>query len=271
MKRRLLVLLAVLVPVLSGCAGSLSTQSPSELGRFNIQSLDEVIYCATQNEEARQLYNKGVELANKGELESAIEAYRKATELDPRFCDAMDNLGQLYRRLNKLDEAATWYRRSIEVLPNNPAPYKNLGVVYIMQRKYDEAVSMHQMLITIAPDDPEGYYGLGTVYLEKDELQLALEHLQRAEQLYAKRSSPLITDAQYTLGVVYYGLEDFKQALHYFERVYDQKRDDPFLNYSLGLCHLSESKDTEEAKKYIERARRLGVKVPEDVAQQLNL
>jgi tetratricopeptide (TPR) repeat protein len=267
-----LVLLAIVLFVLSSYTGRLPHPSQSASPQQeNIRVFDQPVYCPTQNEEARLLYNRGLELTSQGNLEAAIQAYRKATELDPIYCDAMDNLGQLFRRLGKLDEAISWYKRSVEVLPNNAVAHQNLAIVYRLQGKLDEAISEHQWLTRIDADDPEGYYGLGTDYLEMNELQLALEHLKRAEQLYAKRSSPLIVDTRHALGVTYYKLKDLGKTRYYFEQIYDQERNDPGVNYTLGLCYFFEAKDLNEARKYLKRAQELGVKIPAELVQKLNL
>jgi tetratricopeptide (TPR) repeat protein len=216
-------------------------------------------------------FNIGVTLTGKGNLEAATRAYRDAIKIDPLFCDAMDNLGVVLRRLGKLDEAISWYKRSAEISPSNPTPHQNLAIVYGLQGKLDEALSEHQMVIKIDSDNPEGYYGLGTDYLKLNEFQLALENLQIAEQLYAKRSSPLITDARHALGITYYNLKDLEKARYYFEQIYDQMQNDPGVNYVLGLCYLFEVKDPNEARKYLKRAQELGAKIPGELVQKLNL
>lgn len=229
------------------------------------------LYCSTKNGEACRLYDRSGELAEKGDLEAAIQSYRKAIELDDRFCDAMDNLGVLLRREGKLEEAISWYKKSIQVMPTNPMPHMNLASVYSVQEKFDESLAEYNTLITIDSDDPEGYYGLGSVCLKKNELPSAIENLKKAEKLYAKRSSPVIADARYLLGVAYYRLKDFAKTRFYLDQIYDQRQNDPDVNYILGVCCLLESGNVTEARKYLKRAQELGSEIPEEVRQKLNL
>jgi Flp pilus assembly protein TadD len=228
------------------------------------------VFCPTKNEEAKALYNTGVDLGKADQLEKAAQAYLKAIELDGNYCDAMDNLGQLLRRQGKLDEAVYWYRRSIGVFPNNPAAHGNLAVAYHYQGKMDEAISEYQILLKMNPDDPEGYYGLGTVYSEKGELNLAAQNFLRAEQLYSKLNSPLIADAKNALGMTYYRLRDYGKSRGYLEQIYTQKHDNRQVNYVLGLCHLREGNIT-QARVFLKRAQELGIKIPPGVKAEAGL
>ena len=58
------------------------------------------------SQEAIELYNKGVDRHNAGDLEGAIAAYEKALEIDPKFHIAWNNLG------NALNDLAATVRRS---------------------------------------------------------------------------------------------------------------------------------------------------------------
>ena len=50
----------------------------------------------------------------KNQLQEAEPLLRKAIELDPKYCDAMDNLGVVLRRLGNIEQAIEWYKRSIQ-------------------------------------------------------------------------------------------------------------------------------------------------------------
>ena len=225
------------------------------------------LYCPTDNEEAKQAYNAGRRLdPNEGKVDEARQMYLKAIELDPDYCDAMDNLGLLYRREGNLEEAIKWYKRSIEVLYENPVPHQNLGHAYLLQGKTDEAMAEYQVLLELDPNNPEGYYGLGNVYLIREDYQEAVEQFKKAEELYLKASSPYVSDARYKLGLVYYALRDCATASDYFELVYSDYADDPALNFYLGLCYLTpELNNLELARKYLLKAQDLGVEIPSDV------
>jgi tetratricopeptide (TPR) repeat protein len=60
----------------------------------------------------------GVVYAKKGRVWAALEAFRRAIELDPDLAWAPYNIGALYHRLKELQLAAYWYRRALLVEKN---------------------------------------------------------------------------------------------------------------------------------------------------------
>lgn len=272
MKRLLLAFLGMMVLAAGGYARADSPANPAASSQTPSVRYQEVhVYCPTQVEEARQHYVRGVQLGHQGDLEGAMNAYRKALDLDPNYCDAMDNLGQLHRRQGKLDEAALWYKKSIKVLPTNPVPHQNLAVVYEFQGKIKDAISEYETLTGIDPENPEGYYGLGNIHVRLEQFEPALKNLKRAEELYVKSSSPFIMDAQKLLGIAYFRLRDFENAKHYFKACYDHFQKEPMINYAIGMTYILGNRDLDEARKYIRRARDLGLKLPDELVKELKL
>ena len=264
----LIVLVAIILPACSDSPAPTSVPAvPSDV-TIRVKTVD--TFCPTENEQARRFYNDALELAEQGKLEDAKQLYLQAVELDPGYCDAMDNLGRLLRSQGKVDEAISWYKRSIKLLPNNTVAHQNLALAYGIQSKMTDAVAEYQLLVQIDPNNPEGYYGLGTIHLELKQPQEAVTQLKKAEELYTKQSSPLISDARYALGVSYYALQKWENARNYFELIYSEMQDNPRVNYFLGLCYLSpEIYNLELGKRYLRKAQELGVDLPADVLRRI--
>ena len=235
----------------------------------NIQPAE--VLCPSDNDEAIDLYNDGTSLAADGKTEQAIAAFLQAIELDPGYCDAMDNLGLALRRQGEIEEAIKWYERSLQIKPDNVVAHVNLAVAYSLQGETDKALEEYQLLVKIAPDDPEGYYGLGTTYLSLQRPAEAIPYLKKAEELYAQTASPWIVDARFQLGFAYFRSKDYQQALDYLKLVYAQMPDDPEVNYLLGLCYLApQTEDVAQAKEYLSKARDLGRTLSPELLQLLN-
>ena len=271
--KRLLIVLFVVMNLAASCYAEMDSPAtqPASPKPPDIRYLEVRVYCPTLIEEARDNYNRGLGLAKQGDLEGAVQAYRKAVDLDPNYCDAMDNLGQLNRRQGRLDEAILWYKRSIKVLPGNPVPHQNLASAYIRQGKLQEAIPEYEILIKIDPENPEGYYGLGHVYLMIDQSGPAVTHLKKAAELYAKSSSPLIMDAHHLLGLAYFNHKEYENAKYHLKACYSQLGNDPQVNYALGISYILGNRDLDEAKKYLKKSRGLGFKIPEELEKALNL
>lgn|SRR5574341_326623 len=255
----------------SGCIGLPSTAGRAAATTPTVKLGQVDIYCPTVNAQALQSYNTAVQLFYQGKLDDAKKLYLKAIELDPGFCDAMDNVGLIFRRQGDLEQAVFWYKKSIGVFPNNSTAHQNLAVTYQLQAKTNDAIAEYKLLLQINPDDPEGYYGLGVILRNQEQFQDAIAQLSKAEELYVAQSSPWVSDARYELGIAYFFQKDYRHARDYLEKAYSALKDKAELNYYLGLCYLSpDLKDIELARKYMNRAKELGVQIPSDVLQQLN-
>jgi tetratricopeptide (TPR) repeat protein len=221
----------------------LSTPAPAE------------IFCPTKNAGAEQAFDDGVRLADQGKPAEAEQSYLKAISLDPRYCDAMDNLGRLLRVQGRVDEAITWYKKSLEVLPTNRVALMNLGAAYRYRELPEEAIATYRRLIETKPDYPEGYYGLGSTLVDMGRAQEALEPLQKAAKFYAAEGSTYLLDAYHALGLAYEKLDRCDDARANFELAYTAMQDDPDLNYRLAGAYLcGEGGDPEKAVRYMDTA-----------------
>jgi predicted TPR repeat methyltransferase len=105
--------------------------------------------------EAANLHNgRGNLLQAEGRFTDAIEAYRRAIELDPAFGEAHLNLGQALARELRLDEAVEPLRRGLALHPTDLASYKRLAVLLRRLRRNDEAAAVYRAWHARDPGDP---------------------------------------------------------------------------------------------------------------------
>ena len=233
--------------------------APTEVNR----NLTSDIYCSSDIPEAVDAYNQGVEFDTAGNIDSAIESYKAAIELDPEYCDAMDNLALVLRKTGNYEEAAAWYEKSVEVAPDNSVAHMGLANTYFDLERYDEALTQYNELLRINPEDPEGHYGAGRVHFSLEEYTDAIDRLKQAEELYKEQNSPYISDAQLLIGISYVMLEEYEQGRDYLEMAYPQMPDNSYLNYYLGYAYYygDTIRDEALAKQYLLRARDLGIEL----------
>jgi tetratricopeptide (TPR) repeat protein len=243
------------------------TSIPSPIVRLNENDL----VCPSENETAQRFYDEAGGLKANGNVTEAETLYLQAIELDPGFCDAMDNLGQLLREQNKVDEAIRWYQKSLEIVPDNPVAIQNLALAYSLQGKTENALEEYEKLTEVAPENPEGYYGLGNIYVGLDQPEKAIPYFETAEKLYIEQDSPYVADAQYNLGFSHFVLQDCQETKKYLEPIYAQFSEDGGINYALGICTLTaEPTDEKAAREYILKAQELGISIPADVLNAIN-
>jgi tetratricopeptide (TPR) repeat protein len=65
-----------------------------------------------------------------GELESAVEKYRRCVEIDGQFFDGWHALGMASMKLGRFDEAIEAGRRATELRPNDQIGWTSLSLFY---------------------------------------------------------------------------------------------------------------------------------------------
>jgi tetratricopeptide (TPR) repeat protein len=257
----------MMIAMLSGCSTGKS-ESPTEINvpvEATVRSTSNAMFCHTPIKEAETAYNNAIKL-EKSDPVKAEESYLQAIELDPKFCDAMDNLGVLLRRKGDFEGAISWYQKSLEIAPQNEVAMQNIALAYSLQGQLENAAEWYAKLIETAPANPEGYFGLGNMYYKLEQPEKAIVYLKKADELYIESGSPYRSDAEYYLGFSYFMLADCTNARVYLEPIYNQFESDGGTNYVLGVCYAtSEPKNIKLAKEYIQKAQAQGIEIPADV------
>jgi tetratricopeptide (TPR) repeat protein len=114
----------------------------------------------------------------------------------------------------ELDRAIELYRRSIEAYPTAEA-YTFLGWTYSFQGKLDDAIAECKKAIRIDPDFGNPYNDIGAYLIEKNCHQEAIPWLLKAA---TARRYDNYHFAHYNLGRAYISQEMFNRAKSEFER-----------------------------------------------------
>jgi superkiller protein 3 len=197
----------------------------TEVETMNIKVVgpQQPIIAPSNNEQAMRAYTTGSKLLWENNLNEAEGYLKKAVELDPLFVDAMDHLGMVYRRQNRLDEAEAMYLKSISINDKNIVPYQNLAVVYRLKNRLNDALEMYKKMAGIDENNPESYYGIGELFYMVRDYEKAILFFDKAIELYLDQDSPVVYDAFYYKGMIYYRMNNYDEALKYLEEV--QKAD----------------------------------------------
>lgn len=74
---------------------------------------------ADARSEAKKQVEFGISVAQKGLWREAIYRWVRATELDPTYAQAFNNLAVAYEQEGELDKARQSYERALSLEPNN--------------------------------------------------------------------------------------------------------------------------------------------------------
>jgi len=74
-----------------------------------------------------------------GELDAAVEKYRRCTELAPDFFDAWHALGMALMKTGRYPEAIEAGKKTIEMRPNDQLAWSSLSLFYVRAGMIPEA------------------------------------------------------------------------------------------------------------------------------------
>ncbi|MGH9386845.1 MAG: tetratricopeptide repeat protein [Vicinamibacterales bacterium] len=74
---------------------------------------------ADQRSDAKQQVEFGIEVAQRGLWKEAIYRWERATQLDPTYVAAFNNLAVAYEREGQLEKARAAYEKALALQPNN--------------------------------------------------------------------------------------------------------------------------------------------------------
>ncbi|HEX8745615.1 MAG TPA: tetratricopeptide repeat protein [Pyrinomonadaceae bacterium] len=189
-----LCLACALVACKSGGQQAVDTQANANLSGNGVVPTQE-------QTQAQRLLNEGNELYKNDQDEQAIEAYKKAIELDPNNGEAYFRIGLAYMATGKRDEAEESFKKSVDVYEKylrtnqkDAQSYYILGQALVRLGNYQEdrakapkvyleAVAALKKAVAIEPENADMYYELGVAYNRLFQYQDAVKAFEKATEL----------------------------------------------------------------------------------------
>lgn len=122
-------------------------------------------------------------LVAEGNEPAALEAYRRALEIDPSYHAAWIQMGELLSRMNRDEEAIDALKRARGLRPTDYQPAWALARAFERVERLDEAAETLEALVELHPSRRDPYFRLITVY---DNQQKTSEALRVSRQLAAR-------------------------------------------------------------------------------------
>ncbi|MDQ1639674.1 MAG: hypothetical protein QOF62_3013 [Pyrinomonadaceae bacterium] len=134
-------------------------------------------------------------LLEEGKSSDAIDAYKIAIRLDPKFAPAYGGLGDAYFNTGKWEEGLAAYKEQVRLEPNSAEAQYNLGYAYNAMGRHGEAFAPLVKATSLDPSYAEAYYGIGYAYLRGTDFEKSISFFKSAIRLQADYA-----DAYYGLG-----------------------------------------------------------------------
>jgi tetratricopeptide (TPR) repeat protein len=141
------------------------------------------------------LLQRGVKMADGGDLEGAIAAHEAAVAIDPSLAQAHANLVSLYGRQRNFARAEDHYRAVVALGVNVADAHYDYGVLLGLQERWDDAAEAYRRALALNPLHAEAHNNLGQILERTRQLEPALTEYRRAVD-----SQPTLRVARFNVG-----------------------------------------------------------------------
>ena len=124
--------------------------------------------------------NLGVVLNSQGKHREALESYQKAITLNPDYAEAYYNMGNTFANIRKLKDAVEVYAKVISLKPDHAKAYNNLGISIKEQGKLEESIEFFNKALSLKPNYAAAYYNLGNTFSKQDKFYDAIDSYKKA-------------------------------------------------------------------------------------------
>jgi len=167
---------------------------------------------AVPSARAQEAFNRGVRLAQAGNIDGAIAAWTEAIRLNPHDPSAYLERSTAFLMKEDHERAFSDLNEVLRLDPSNARAYNNRGMHYRERGDVDRALADFNQAIRFAPDYTRAYYNRGSVLAGKGDFDAALRDFDEAIRL-----DPTASGGYVDRGNAYLGKGDPRRAAADFE------------------------------------------------------
>jgi tetratricopeptide (TPR) repeat protein len=205
-------------------------------------------------DDAETNLQRGIKLADAGDLPGAIAAHEAALALDPSIAQAHANLIGLYGRTRDWQKAEVHYRRVVALGSNLADAHYDYGVLLGLQERWEDAADAYRKAIAINPRHAGAHNNLGQVLERQQRVDAAA-----AEYRQAVDAQPTFRLARFNLGRMLIGLSRPDDAIVELEKLTEPRdAEAPRYLFALATAHVRAG-HREEGIKWATDAKQLAI------------
>ncbi|HXN19993.1 MAG TPA: tetratricopeptide repeat protein [Candidatus Binatus sp.] len=126
------------------------------------------------------------------EYPSAVNAYSKIIEAEPKNAQLLNKVGVAYQQLGDLNRAERYYKKSIHAEKTYASAINNYGTIEYEKKHYGKAITEYKKAVQYHTDLATIYSNLGYAYFGNKEYTLAMSTFAKAlaidPHLFEKKS-----------------------------------------------------------------------------------
>ncbi|KAF4017077.1 hypothetical protein G4228_008807, partial [Cervus hanglu yarkandensis] len=199
----------------------------------------------------------------KGDLDKAIEIYKKAVEFSPENTELLTTLGLLYLQLGIYQKAFEHLGNTLTYDPTNHKAILAAGSMMQTHGDFDVALTKYKVAACGVTESPPLWNNIAMCFFGKKKYVAAISCLKRANYL-----APLEWKILYNLGLVHLTMQQYASAFHFLSaainfqpkmgELYMLLAGSSAIAFTLSVAvALTNLEDTENAKRAYEEAVRL--------------
>lgn len=154
-----------------------------------------------------------------GRAAEAVTVYQRSLAINPGFAETHNDLGIVFKTLERYADAEAAYRRAIALQPDYATAHNNLGVVLKESGRSEEAAAAYRRALALKPDYAEAHNNLGVIARQEERFADAESAYRRALQL-----KPDFADARWNLGLLLLAQGRYGEAWPCYESRYHAQR-----------------------------------------------
>ncbi len=190
-------------------------------------------------------YNRGLAEFQSQNYQGAIKEFEKTTKADPRKVKGWLNLAKVY--YSQQDQDTTYQEKlyvavdsllsiTTEAHEQFSEVYSLAGKVKVLQGETDSAYDIFDKLLIDDPANYEDVEDVGVLYLANQNFEDAIKFMKLANLARMKADAENF-DSYFNLGVAYYKMERYMQAIEAYNNAVMLDPDNERGNYSLLLAY----------------------------------
>jgi len=162
----------------------------------------------------------GSAYATTGQTVQAIAEDKRGLELSPNSDEAYRRLGNAYKASGQKDEAIRALEKAVQLNPYYWYNQSALGNAYLQFGEMEKAVKAYQQVVQLEPDNPVGFSNLGAAYFTMGKYDESIAAFQKSLQIKPT------ADTYSNLGTEFFYQKRYPEAISMFEKAVEMSPED---------------------------------------------